>query len=322
MDGLKALAAILACAAALAAFVPAPARAQEGAGVTGAVVLQLPAGGRAAALSGAYVGASGDADALFYNPAGLHGIDAAASLSYQRHVSDIGAASLGGAYRLGRVVVGVGIAYLDAGEIAVVEPDPAYGGQTGIETGEHVGASEIAARVAAAVPLLGDRLSVGAAAGLVSVSLAEARRAAPVFDLGAQYALPLVTIGASLRNFGPEMSGSGLADAPLPTEARLGAAFAWDRGDGWGGAVHADLVAFVEESRTGLALGVEGGILPGAAGSVSAVARAGFEAGGEDALGALRLGAGVGMGSFAFDYAYQDFDAFGAVHRVGLRWAR
>jgi hypothetical protein len=298
-------------------------RAQEGAGVTGAVVLQLPAGGRAAALSGAYVGASGDADAIFYNPAGMHGFDAAASLSYQRHVADVGAASLGGAARIGSVVLGLGVAFLDFGDIAVVEPDPAYGGQTGIETGDEVGASELAIRLAAAVPLLDDRLSVGAAAGIVTVDLAEARRTAGVFDVGQQYALPWATIGGALRNLGGTMSGSGLADAPLPTEARLGAATSWQREDGWGGSVNADVVAYLEEDRTGLLLGLEGGLLSSAASPISAVARLGFDAAsGEDALGSLRLGAGIGLGDVALDYAYQDFEAFGAVHRIGLRWAR
>ncbi len=312
------------CSIALVACLAAapPVIAQGGAGVTGAVVLQLPAGARAAGLSGAYSAVRGDADAIFYNPAGLHGFRAAASLSYQRHVEDIGAASLGGAARVGPVTLGIGLAFLDVGDIAVVEPDPLYGGQTGIETGQTVGASEVAARVAAAVPLIGERLTVGAAAGLVAVTLAESRRTGVVFDVGAQYALPLVTLAASLRNLGPTMSGSGLADAPLPTEARLGAAASWQRVDGWGGSLIADVVAYLEEERTGLLLGVEGGILPHDAG-LSAVARVGFDAAQEEsALGAFRIGAGVGLYGVDLDYAYQDFEAFGAVHRIGLRWTR
>ena len=63
--------------------------AQDGPGTTGAVVLQLLAGSRAAALSGAYVAATGDADVLFYNPAGIGSLSAGASLSYQRHVEDM-----------------------------------------------------------------------------------------------------------------------------------------------------------------------------------------------------------------------------------------
>ena len=59
MKGFLLLAA-LACAAPLAA---------QTAGETGATVLKFNAGSRAAALSGAYSSAYGDADALFFNPA-------------------------------------------------------------------------------------------------------------------------------------------------------------------------------------------------------------------------------------------------------------
>lgn len=298
------------------------AAAQQGAGVSGAVVLQLPAGGRAAALSGAYTAAHGDPDALFYNPAGLRTIDAAASLSYQQHVADIGAASVSGAMRVGRVNIGVGVAFLDGGDIAVVEPDPTYGGQTGIETGASVGASEVAARVGAALPIGAD-LTVGATAGLVSVSLAEASRTAATFDVGAQYALSFVTLGAAVRNIGGALSGAGLADAPLPTEARLGAMIDWQRADGWGASLSADIVSALEEKTTGVLLGVEAGLVPGAASNVSAVARVGFDGmQAEDGLGALRIGAGIGFAGVGLDYAYQDFDAFGGVHRIGLRWSR
>ncbi|MGH7443474.1 MAG: hypothetical protein ACREKM_01290, partial [Longimicrobiales bacterium] len=186
-----------------------------------------------------------------------------------------------------------------------------------------VGASELAARVAAALPIFGDRLTVGAAAGMVTVSLAEARRIAPVFDMGAQYDLPFVTLGASLRNLGPDMSGAGLADAPLPSEARIGAATSWQRADGWGGSLNADVVTLLQEKRTGLLLGAEAGLMPATTMGISAVARVGIDATqGRDAIGAFRFGAGVGFGRVDLDYAYQDFDAFGGVHRIGLRWAR
>lgn len=309
-------------AALLGLLTAGAARAQEGAGVSGAVVLQIPAGGRAAAFSGAYTAAHGDPDVLFYNPAGLHTIDAAASLSYQRHVADVGAASISGAMRLGRVALGLGVAFLDAGEISVVEPDPLYGGQAGTETGAVAGASEFAARLGAALPI-GTDLSVGAAVGVVSVSLAEATRSTATFDVGAQYTLPLVTLGASVRNIGTALSGAGLAKAPLPTEARLGAMIDWQRADGWGASVGADVVRALEENTTGVLIGIEGGLVPAATSGVLAVARVGLDAMQmSDGLGAVRLGAGLGIGRFGFDYAYQDFGAFGGVHRVGLRWAR
>ena len=157
-------------AAALALLAgPAVGRAQEGAGTTGAQVLQFALGGRAGALSGAYTAATGDADVLFYNPAGVADLRAAAALSYQRHVEDITLGTAAGALRTGPVVLGLAAAFLDAGVMQVQEPDPEYGGQRGRQTGATVGASETALRLAAGLPLLSGRLRVGAAAGIVAL---------------------------------------------------------------------------------------------------------------------------------------------------------
>jgi hypothetical protein len=309
-----------ACAALLAA---APAHAQDGAGSAGAAVLQMLAGGRAAGLSGAYTAATGDADVLFYNPAGITSVAAGAALSYQKHVEDIGLASGAGAFRIGRFNVGVSALFLDYGSIEVIEPDPDFGGQTGIPSGATVSASEVAARVTAATLLLDDRLSLGASAGMVSIELAGLGRSTPMFDLGAQYALPFGTVGASLRNLGGDLSGEDLADASLPSQLRLGGAFGMTAPNGIGALVAGDLVAELAEGTTGFVAGLEAGLMPRIAGDLAAVGRVGFNgAAGDDGLGTLQLGGGIALGGFAVDYAYQNYDFFGALHRVGVRWSR
>jgi len=293
----------------------------QGAGRTGAAVLQLPAGARAAALSGAYAAAASDADALFYNPAGAAALEAAASASYLRHVLDIRTVTAAGAVRLGPLTLGAATALLDAGEVRVVEPDPQYGGERGRETGELASASESATRLAVALPLRGGRVRLGAAAGHVSSDIADASRSAAIFDLGAQLAFERVTLGAALRNLGGALAGDGLADADLPTEARAGLRLEATRAATLGAALSADLV-----SRAGggawLAAGLEAGLLPGA-GRIGAVGRIGWDGGtGAGGLGGLRLGAGLSHGEIAVDYAYQDLDPFGPVHRIGIRWRR
>ena len=310
--------------AALAGLLPAPSvAAQDGAGSAGAVVLQMLAGGRAAGLSGAYVAATGDADVVFYNPAGLASVAAAAAFSYEQRVEDIGLASGAGAFRIGRFTVGVSALFLDYGDIDEFVPDPSFGGQTGMPTGNAVSASEVAARVSAATPLLDGRLTVGAAAGVVSVDLAGIGRSAPLFDIGAQYALPFGTVGASLRNIGSSLGGQDLADAPLPAQLRLGTAVQLAGATGLGALLAADLVAELAEGTTGVVAGIEAGLLPTATGRLGAVGRVGFNgAAGEDGLGTLQFGAGLTLGPFAVDYAYQNYDFFGALHRVGIRWAR
>jgi hypothetical protein len=315
------LCALAACAA---LSVPAlPAAAQDGAGSAGAVVLQMLAGGRAAGLSGAYAAATGDADVMFYNPAGIASVAAAAAFSYEQRVEDIGLASGAGAFRLGRFTVGVSALFLDYGEIDEYVPDPSFGGQTGMPTGNSIGASEVAARITAATPVLDGRLSVGASAGLVSVDLAGVGRSTPIFDLGAQYSLSFGTVGASLRNIGVGLSGENLADAPLPAQLRVGTAVQLAGATGLGALIAADLVAELAEGTTGVVAGVEAGLLPAVTGRLGAVGRVGFNgAAGEDGLGALQLGAVLTLGAFAVDYAYQNYDFFGALHRVGIRWVR
>jgi len=304
------------------ALAPSLLRAQDGPGTAGAGVLQLMAGSRAPALSGAYAAMAGDADVLFYNPAGIAALRAGASVAYQRYVEDIGLFSGAGAARAGRVVLGASLLVLDYGTIAEIVPDPDFGGQTGTPTGNRVGASELAARVSAGMPLLDDRLRLGVSAGVVRVELAGGARVAPLFDAGAQLQLPHVTLGAALRNLGTKLSGRGLADAPLPRELRLGASAALPATGRLGALVAADFVAALEEGTSGFVAGIEAGLLPSEASPLGAVVRVGYDgAVGDGGIGAVRAGGGLSAGAFSLDYTYQNFDPFGAVHRFGVRWA-
>ncbi len=312
-----ALAALTAC------LIPVSRVAAQGAGTTGATVLQLLAGGRAAALSGAYVGATGDADVLFYNPAGAASLLGAFSFSYQQHVENIGVASGAGAVRVGRLVVGASAIYLDYGSVQELVPDPDFGGQTGVPTGNTVSASEVAARLSAALPFNDGRFHLGASAGWVSTDLAGTGRGTPFLDVGAQYALSSLTLGAALRNIGGSLSGDGIADAALPKEARVGGMLQLARPTGMGAILSADLVAPFSGGGAGLLAGVEAGLLPGASSRVGAVARVGYNgAAGSGGQGAILFGGGVTLGPIAVDYAYQNYELFGVLHCVGIRWSR
>ena len=295
----------------------------QGAGSTGATVLQLLAGGRATGFSGAYAGARTDADVLFYNPAGIAGLSAAAAVSYQQHVADIGVATGSGAYRVGRLVLGGSVIFLDYGDITEYVPDPDFGNQTGRPTGNTVSASEVAARLSGALPLMDGRLNLGASAGWVSVDLAGTGRGTPFLDIGAQYAMRAVTLGAALRNLGGSLSGGSVADAELPAEARVGAMVEVTRPSGLGAVLSADLVSQLRARETGLVTGIEAGLIPMGGSRVGAVGRVGFNtATGDGGQGALLLGGGISIGPVSVDYAWQNYDLFGTLHRVGVRWAR
>lgn len=313
---------------------PVPAVGQGGTGTTAGTVLQLPAGGRAAGFGGAYTAAA-DGDVVFYNPAGAAWLPGYASLAYQRHADQIGFATAAGALRVGPAAFQATLAVLDYGSIAEVVPDPAFGGQRGIETGNMVGASDVVARFGAGLPLLDRRVAIGASAGLLWSMLAESVRTTAVFDAGAQYrAGHGLVLGAALRNAGGPLTGANLVPADLPAELRAG--LAWQVPARFTGPLHAaahlDVVERLNEGGTAVALGAEAGIRRTAGGerggdsatdgtALTAVLRAGYNgAAGDNSVGRLHIGAGLALGAFGLDYTVQDMGVLGITHRVGLRW--
>ncbi len=311
-----------AVAAALLALAPAaPARAQQGAGTTGGMVLQLPAGSRAPSLSGAYAAATGDPDVIFYNPAGLSSLNAGAAVAFEPLVEGMSFGSGAGSFRIGSLALGAGIAYLNGGTVDEQTPDPLFGGQRGQLTGQSVSASESAARLAAALPLMRGRVRVGAAAGFISTSLAGTSSGTALFDVGAQAGIvPALTVGASIRNLGGSL-GKDSTSAPLPTEARVGLSYARALATGLGFTVSGDFVSALKEHTSGVVGGVEAGLLPGGSRRFGAVGRVGYStAQGSEGLAPLQVGGGLTLGAFALDYTFQDLKFFGPVHRLGLRW--
>jgi hypothetical protein len=307
----------LLAAALLASTLTADRLIAQGAGAAGAQVLQLEAGARAAALGGAYSASSGDADVVFYNPAGGALLNGAAALSFQRLVDGISFGSLAGAFRVGPATLLAGIAYLDAGEIDVLVPDPAFGGQRGRPTGERASARETAARLAAAMPLAGGRLRLGAAAGFVGSEVAGTSRSAPLFDLGAQVGLGPAAVGLALRNLGSELPDGG---GRLPTEVRLGGSAALGGAQPFGATASLELIGGLHSGTIGFAGGVETGFTPAL--GVSTALRVGYAQDAAEGLGRLRFGGGLSVGQATVDYTFQQYEYFGPVHRFGVRWTR
>lgn len=299
----------------LCVMAAAPLHAQS-AGRSGAQVLQINAGARAAGLSGAYSAAQGDADALFYNAAGIAGSQRGVSVAYETYSTDVAFGSLAGYTRIGSLVLGASIAYLNAGSVAEIEPSDEFGGNTGTPTGNSVSATESAGRLSLALPLRGGRIRAGASIGMIATAIAELNETAPLADVGLQFDVANVTLSTAIRNFGGRLGGR---DA-LPAEARLGAAIPLALSRSIGVHVFGDAISRLNESTLAFAGGVEAGFMPRGSRDVGAVVRIGYDAESKQ-LAPLRFGAGINVRFVSLDYAFQTSDLVGAVHRLGVRWS-
>ena len=303
---------------ALVALAPLALGAQ--AGSSAAIVLELPASTRAMALGGAYGAVGSDDAVLFYNPAGLATVERmSAGLSVQRHLASSTLAAASGAAHVGPGTLGLGLQVLDYGSEPEIVPDPAYGGERGIATGNDVSAQDLVATVG--YGLARGRLRAGLGAKLVRQRIAGASGSAPAFDIGGAMDLPYgATLSAALQNVGGDLAIAGTS-APLPKHLRLGAAMPIR------GLMPVDLFVTGQlvQPREGRALPA-GGIEAQwrSTNGLQLAARAGAASRPEDsAASMLTFGAGLASRHLGLDYAYQGYDLVGGgVHRLGVRWQR
>jgi hypothetical protein len=304
------------CALALLLLGGAPLRAQDGAGSSAAILLQLAPAPRPLALGGAYAALGSDAYALFYNAAGLAGASRAVGAAYQAYPVGVAAGSLAGVLPFGHFSLALGVHYLDLGEVEVLEPDPAYAGQRGRPTGETVGGGEVVASAGAAVAIT-SALAVGVAGKLLHVGLAGESDAGLAADVGASAGLlgGRLRVGAALQNLGPAV-GPGRA-APLPRMLRAGVALELGAaGPGIRTALAAEAVHL--EGRASLAAGLELGYRDGR--GLGVLGRAGFDARARerDAASPVAVGGGIVLGGFRVDYAYRAVGPLGGTHHFGF----
>jgi hypothetical protein len=293
---------------------------------SGADVLELAPAPRAAAMAGAYAaGAPDDPFAGFFNPAGIAGRaapgDSASAVwtvaaAYRRHVGDAKAgtaaarfAGLGGA-------ASVAIRYVDYGDVAELVPDPAFGGERGMETGATVGATELALSAAYGVEL--GVVVLGAGFDLVRADLADLQDVAVSGSAGARVTAwaGRVAFGAAAQNLGGA-AGPG-RDAPLPRSYRAGAALLLGPPSGARMRLAGDVVGPWDRLRP--VAGVEVHVV--GSDGVALQVRAGWDGSTRDgdALDDLAFGGGLVLGSLAIDYAYRAVGVLGDAHQFGVRF--
>jgi len=282
-----------------------------------AVFLRLPASTRALALGDVYSAHGGDEAAIFYNPGQLAGPDKrSAGISVQRHIQSTSLATLAARFPLGDGVVGVGIHALDYGTVDEIAADPAS--DLGSPTGQSISATDFAAAVGYAVSR--GRVRAGGSLKLIRQQIVGASGGTGAFDAGFAIAIwSDAALAISVNNIGGSVTLSGVS-APIPRTARLGLASPSEKL----GPVRARAVAELEHERgrqTEIAGGAEA--VWTASNSITLLGRIGASARHESAAASMAFGGGLVIRNFALDYAYQDFSALGATHRVGVRlWAK
>ncbi|MFN0159479.1 MAG: type IX secretion system protein PorQ [Bacteroidota bacterium] len=173
---------------------------------------------RAAAMAGSFVSITQDVNSIFYNPAGLSTVDQpTASLGFYKHLLDINAGYLSYAQPikdLGHFATG--IIYYNYGTFDETD-----------ELGNHLGtfnASDLAFTIGYS-SVLEDNLHYGINTKLIYSQIAGYVSTGLAADLGILYSIPdsRITLGASIRNIGAQVSQFFKTREDLPLDVTVGA---------------------------------------------------------------------------------------------------
>lgn len=272
----------------------------------------LPAGTRALSMGDAAV-ASGDPDAVFYNPAGLvtaRGVE----LGAQRYGRGATVGTMAVALPFAPGGLGIGVQLLDYGvdcagcSDAVVSREGALAGARGPSP-----ASAMAVTIGFGRTLFGVRL--GATARYVEQRIPDARDGTLDADVGASMSFGRVDVGLAVQQIGGRIELAG-ERWQLPRRATLGAAF--DRLPAGpfdvAGSAALSLLAGGDVTVGG---GVEVGYTP--LDGYTVAARAGLRSVSGGDVGPLSLGLALVRDRIQLEYAFQPLPGPDDLHRVGLR---
>lgn len=299
-----------------AALAAARAAAAQGGG--GFTLADAPASARAAALGGAATALVGDAGAVFVNPADLATVrHLAVEGTFTPYIAGTSISTAALALRFAHVDWGVGAAVLDYGSDAVIVPDPATGGATGMPTGQTFTAAD--ALAATSLVYRRSLIALGVTGKYALQAYGPARADTWAGDAGLTLAIfDIAALGVSVQNIGGDFQNG----TRLPQRVRAG--FTLNYADPEGtfrflSTIEGRWPRGAARGPASVALGFEGGIVAGGVGLVGRLGYASFT--GPSAGSPLTFGGGIELGRFHLDFAHQGFDLIpGGINRVGLRW--
>lgn len=281
------------------------------AGTSSAAFLRIGWGARPAAMGDAFTAAADDADALYWNPAGLNYVPRLQeTFGHNVWIDGINSEHLAFAFRRKpNVVLGAGISYVNVGDI---ERADKYGNALG-----YYGATDMAllfsyARRTRAGLNLGGNLKV------IRERIETDSGQSFAADVGAIYEKSArLKFGVTLKNLGTGLTlGKGGTSCSLPMGLRAGAAWQYSRN-----LLLASEFSLPFDDSLTLHFGTEY-LYPSKVKGASLMLRAGIKTGAMSYLGAMSaitLGFGVASGAVGVDYALAPYGDLGMVHRLSLK---
>jgi len=283
-------------------------------GTTTGELLKIPVGARAIGMGEAYTAAADDVSALEWNPAGLsYAQQKEASFMHSSLIEDVHYEHAAFMSPADNYSWGVSMGYLGYGDIAGYS-NAAPGG-TPVALGNQSAYSSVLNGGLSS--MIYDRLSLGMTGMILREALAGESANTFAANLGAIFGLAShrwsgdYRLGFSVLNLGPGLKYVSERD-PLPRKIKLGAS-----------AMHIEElplnltadVTMPNDNSSYISLGSEYWFRDLIA------LRLGY-AGSNDQGKGLRLGMGLKLREFLFDYAYGSFGDFGATHRIelSLKW--
>ena len=285
-------------------------------GTTTAAFLQLGVGARPEAMGEAFTAVASDADALYWNPAGLAKVQAhSATFMHSAYIESTSYDYIGYAQNLGgeKGVIGASIQYFSAGSIAGTDTS---GVDTGSFTPNDMAVSVgYARKLACPLKCPMDGGTVGVDVKYIQSKIATTASAEAI-DLGAQSRAILddkLRFGLAIANLGTTMKFDN-AKENLPLELKLGSSYKIK--DNWLAALD---LKFPRSNNMLFALGTEY-VYP-VKDNMSLAGRVGYNSrttGDVSGFTGISFGLGFGFDKYSLDYALVPFGDLGTTHRVSV----